>query len=75
MALSLSEQLVEAEAAYHALMTGDAVVSVRDASGEMVTYRATNASRLKSYIADLKSQIAAENAGKSVVRYPMRLQF
>ena len=72
---TLAEQLVEAEAAYHALMTGEAVVEVRDSDGSSVRYSASNASRLKSYIVDLKSQIAAETAGTPVVRYPMRLQF
>jgi len=72
---TLAEQLVEAEAAYHDLMTGTALVSVRDSTGESIVYRATSASRLKNYIADLKSQIAAESSGANRTRYPMRLQF
>lgn len=72
---TLAEQLVEAETAYHALMTGTAVVSVRDSDGTSVMYRATNASRLKSYIEDLKSQIAADSSGGNTTRYPMKLQF
>ena len=75
MALTLAQQLTEAEAAYHSLMNGSAVASARDSDGSMVMYRATNASRLKAYIEDLKSQIAAETAGSNTTRYPMRLQF
>lgn len=75
MALTLAQQLVEAEAAYHALMTGESAVEIRDSNGESVRYSAVNASRLKNYILDLKANIAAEAAGSSVKQYPMRMQF
>lgn len=75
MALTLAEQLVEAETAYHELMTGTAAVSIRDSDGSSVMYRATNASRLKAYIEDLKSQIAADSTGSNTTRYPLRMQF
>lgn len=58
---TLAEKLVEAEAAYHALMLGQSARTVMDASGERVEYTAANASRLAAYIEELKQQIAAGN--------------
>lgn len=54
---TLQERLDEAEAAYHSLMTGQSVVSVRDQNGESVTYSQVNAVKLSSYIAELKRQL------------------
>ena len=62
MALSLEtlqQYLSEAQAAYHRLMTGAALVTVKDQNGEMVTYQAASAMRLSAYIANLEAQIAA----------------
>lgn len=52
------ELLEEAEGAYHALMTGRAVVEVRDQNGELVRYNPANAFRLANYINELKRQIS-----------------
>lgn len=49
--------LVEAENAYHALQTGQAMVEARDANGESARYTVANASRLWQYIQWLKAQI------------------
>lgn len=56
--LTLAQRLAEAEAAYHSLMTGRAVVSVTDQSGEQISYSRASASSLKAYIADLKTQLS-----------------
>jgi hypothetical protein len=53
-----TELLVEAEAAYHALMTGQSVVECRDSNGESIRFSAANASRLSTYIQTLKMRIA-----------------
>ncbi|MBX3476677.1 MAG: phage tail protein [Brevundimonas sp.] len=55
---TLAEQIAEAEAAYHALQTGKAVVEVQDSNGERVRYSQANAGRLAAYIAELKRRIA-----------------
>lgn len=55
---TLAQRLSEAEAAYHALMTGRAVVAITDQSGEQITYTRANATSLKNYIRDLKTEIA-----------------
>lgn len=66
--MTLSERLVEAEAAYHALMTGRAVVSITDQSGEAITYSRANASSLKNYIRDLKLEIAGQTRPSGPIR-------
>lgn len=69
--MTTAERLAEAEAAYHALMTGQAVVEVTDQSGERVRFTTANASRLSIYIAKLKAEIA----GSIQSRGPMRPMF
>ena len=54
-----AERLVEAEAAYHALLTGKAAVEIADSNGDRVRYTSANRRDLKSYIDDLKAEIAA----------------
>ena len=56
--MTAAERLVEAEKAYHALMTGGGIQRVQDQNGESVSYTTANASRLRSYIAELKLEIA-----------------
>lgn len=51
------ELLDEAKAAYHRLMLGEAVVEVRDQSGESIRYQAATASRLLAYIRSLEAQL------------------
>lgn len=58
MAVTIAERLVEAEAAYHRLMTSQQAVEIRDSNGESVRFNTSSASRLASYIADLKAQLA-----------------
>lgn len=64
--MTLDEKIAEAEAAMHDLATGKQVRVVVDQSGERIEFTVSNASRLKGYIEDLKSQKAG-----SVRRGPM----
>lgn len=55
---TLTEQLTEARAAYHDLMTGKAVRVVVDMSGERVEFVSANSQKLYTYIQSLERQIA-----------------
>lgn len=57
------EQLAAAEEAYHSLMTGAAVVEVKDANGETIKYQTANAFRLAGYIEKLKRDINGSGCG------------
>ncbi len=59
---TLAEQLDEARAALHALQTGRAAVTVRDANGEEVTYNRTNVARLAAYVRDLEREVAGKRS-------------
>lgn len=59
---TLQARLVEAETAYHALVTGTKEVTVQNGTGNSdmrVTYTETKAADLAAYIDSLKAQIAA----------------
>lgn len=58
--MTLAERLVEAEAAYHELLTGKAMVELRDQNGELIKYQAANARQLATYIAELKRQLSTD---------------
>ena len=58
---TIQERLDEAKAAYHALLTGQAVVEVRDQSGDMIRYSQANRTALKAYIAELENQTGAKS--------------
>lgn len=66
--MTLTEQLADAKAQYHLLVTGQAAKVYVDQSGERVEYVAANASRLREYIQTLERLIA----GSAVVG-PMRV--
>ncbi|WP_312571906.1 gpW family head-tail joining protein [Brevundimonas sp.] len=63
---TLAQRLVEAEAAYHSLMTGRSAVTVTDQSGESITYGRARASDLAGYVANLKQQISGRPAIKTI---------
>lgn len=71
---TLTDQLAEAQAAYHDLLIGKAVVQFRDQNGEVVIYQQADRSLLAAYIQDLISQIAAA-AGTHVRVGPLRVRF
>jgi hypothetical protein len=75
MALTNAQKLVEAEAAYHEIITGQAVSRFVDQNGESVSYSKTNISGLAAYIAHLKALIAAEATGTTAYRGPLRFTF
>ena len=58
---TLQARLTEAETAYHRLMTGVLEVEVQH-EGMGVKYSMSSADRLRAYIADLRSQLAAAGA-------------
>lgn len=57
MAIDKKVLLAEAEAAYHALMSGQTVAELRDHNGETIRYFAPQAARLKAYILELKTEL------------------
>jgi len=61
--MTLAEMLVDAEASYHALMTGKSVREYVDQNGEKVAYTQANKSDLAIYIQSLKNQIAGADSG------------
>lgn len=62
--------LQQAKAAYHDLLTGQAVVVLVDQNGERVEYRPANVNQLRSYIRDLEGRL-----GTATPSGPMRLVF
>lgn len=60
---TVQERLNEAEAAYHALVTGRAVAEVRDQNGETVRYSKADLSKLQLYINSLKDALKATASG------------
>ena len=63
MSIDKKVLLKEAEAAYHALMSGQTVAEVRDHNGELIRYFAPQAMRLKNYILELKSELGLIRPG------------
>lgn len=55
---TLKIRLIEAEKAYHQLLTGTKEVSVNVGNFGSVTYNQTSRTALEAYISSLKSQIA-----------------
>lgn len=67
--MTLEQQLSEAEAAYHRLMTGRSVQEVVDQNGERIRYTPTNATRLAAYIIELKRRIAGDDGSTGPMRF------
>lgn len=63
--------LAQAEQAYHRLMTGTAVVEVRDSNGETIKYNANSATKLASYILLMKRELGLITEGTG----PMKVWF
>ena len=72
--MTLEQKLAEAEAAYHALMTGTQPKVVVDQNGERVEYAMANANRLYLYIQSLKAQITPVSASAAPNR-PLNVYF
>jgi hypothetical protein len=69
--VTLTERLVEAESAYHDLMTGRSARVIVDSNGERVEYTPASAPRLFTYITELKRQLGLVGQGLG----PMRVYF
>lgn len=72
--IELEALLKDARAAYHALMMGQALVSVQDQNGERVTFRSASRADLYAYIQDLERQLGYTGVGVSSNR-PMGFTF
>ncbi|MDA3808282.1 MAG: gpW family head-tail joining protein [Thiomicrorhabdus sp.] len=55
--MTTQERLDEAEAQYHAFNTGQMARVFVDQNGERVEFSATNISRLRAYIIELKTEL------------------
>jgi len=73
--LVLKSRLLEAETAYHDIMTGKAVRKWVDQNGESVEYSRANVSQLSSYIEALKAEIALLEGARPPYRGPLRFTF
>lgn len=65
--MATQEQLVQAQNAYHDLMTGKLARVVVDSNGERVEFTAANSSKLLAYIQSLQAQLTGVRANR-----PMR---
>ncbi|MFL1405384.1 gpW family head-tail joining protein [Marinobacter sp. M1N3S26] len=54
--MSIQQQLADAKAAYHKLMTGQSVVRI-ERDGKTVEFRSANRSELRAYITELEAQL------------------
>lgn len=59
---ALTVMLNEARTAYHQLMLGQGIVSIRDSNGEQIQYNITSATRLAAYISSLEMQLGLSRA-------------
>lgn len=62
----LAQQLADAEAAYHQLLTGQAAVSFTDQSGEKLDYPSADAPKLAAYIQTLAAAVAGHTPTHTV---------
>ena len=65
--MTLAEQLADAKAQYHLLVTGQQARVYVDQNGERVEYTAANRQALLAYIQRLENQVGSVNPG------PMRV--
>lgn len=68
---STADLLADAQEKYHALMTGTAVVKLRDQNGEEITYNAASATKLLAYIQSLQDTLNPSRR----INGPMRVWF
>lgn len=62
------QMLLDAQQAYHDLMTGAAIVEVRDQNAETIRYSKTNKNDLWAYIEWLKGQLGMTVAPSGPMR-------
>lgn len=61
------QMLNEAQTAYHSLMTGTAVVEVKDQNGESLRYAKADSAKLMAYIEWLSSQLGLNQRGSGPI--------
>ena len=71
--MNLIQQLADAKAQYHLLVTGQSVRVFIDQNGEQVQYVAAKASDLMLYINKLQGQFDVVAGGTPAVSGPMRV--
>lgn len=63
--LTAAQRLVEAEDAFHNLVTGTSARVVVDQNGERIEYTAANTGKLRQYIEELKREIGGSTLGSN----------
>lgn len=63
-----ADLLADAEAKYHALMTGRAIVELRDQNGETVRYSQARKGDLKLYVEELRALVNGTGTGSGPMR-------
>lgn len=71
----LQARLAEAEEAYHKLSVGRLPVTLRQPDGKFVTYNVAKLGDLSSYVAYLRSQVAALTGSAAGRRSPIYARF
>ncbi len=69
--LTLTQRLLEAEEAQHALLMGRAVVSVSDSDGSKIEYRAGSARQLAAYVIELRKLIGGRASPSTYIINPV----
>lgn len=67
-----AQLLTQAEAAYHALLTGKQARVVVDQNGERIEYTSANRDALRAYIEELRAKVA-NPAANPMIRRPMTI--
>ena len=73
--IKINEQLQQAQAAYHALLTGQQARVIVDQNGERVEFTAANSRSLYNYICQLQNMLAQGNCNFAVAARPMGFLF
>lgn len=66
--MTVAEKLADAQAKYHALLTGVSAREIVDQNGEKVVYTAANRDALKAYIEELTLQNSNVTRAKGPLR-------
>ncbi len=70
--MATQEELDEAKAALHKLLTGTQAVTVTSAEGDTVIYQKTDQQALRSYITELEAELAGTDTPR---RRALRIRY